>query len=262
MESSISNIPVLFDSELFTRIIPFDENNPLEAGVQSDHTEIALKTSNNRVINSWNISNPAYHCYFQNGENPPFYKTHLFVEMPFVEEVMDERLAEKSDNQTTILAERFVQGHVNIQIIVEGYVSFYKDLVDKITALGSKDFQIISMLNESQGEVARNITAILIDTSKFSVLESGVVFKKYREEQDFDEQKELCLPFVHVVDKETDHSMLVVGVHVHGCGSQYPKSGLEMLVITINELQKGVLGSPDVIAAGDYNTLQCMLEKV
>src|ERR1700722_9252896 len=192
-----------FDSESFTQILPFDQGNPLKEGVQSDHTEIALKTRDNRVINIWNISNPTYHCYFKFGDTPPFHKTHLFVEKPFIEGVMDTKLAEKSDSQITTIAERFVRGEVNIQVIVEGYESFYKELTDKIVALGHKEFQLISMLNEkpAQWDSKKNVTALLIDTSRFSVLKSGIIETKYLEEEDSKKEKEFCLPFAHVSDK-------------------------------------------------------------
>jgi hypothetical protein len=253
--SSVYHSPS-FESESFTQILPFNQDNPLKAGVQSDHAEIALRTPNNRIINIWNISNPTYHCYFKYGDNPPFHKTHLFVENPFFLASMDKGLAAKSDSQIMTIAERFVKGEVNVQVIVEGYESFYNELADKINALGHKEFQFISMLNEkpAQWDDKKNVTGILIDTSRFSVLESGVKYIKYREEQSSNEEKEFCLPFAHIRDKATDHAMVIAGVHINGCGSQYPKTGLETLAGIINQLKTETLGKPDVIAAGDYNT--------
>jgi hypothetical protein len=192
-----------------------------------------IRTPNNRIINIWNISNPTYHCYFKYGDNPPFHNTHLFVENPFLEESMDKGLAAKSDSQIMTIAERFVKGEVNVQVIIEGYESFYNKLADKINALGHKEFRFISMLNEKplQWDAKKNVTGILIDTSRFSVLESGVKYikYKYREEQSSNQEKEFCLPFAHIRDKATDHAMVIAGVHVNGCASQYPKTGLETL---------------------------------
>ena len=238
----------LFDNEGFTSILPFNQGNPLKNGVFSDHAEIALKVDN-RVMNVWNISNPEYHCYFEYGDNPPFHHTDLFVNKPFVDEVMDKGLQDKTNDQINTIATRFVKGEVSIQIIVEGFDSFYKDLNDKIQELGSDNFQIIR-----NTDLKGNITGILVDTSKFSILTKGVSYVKYNEIEDSDNKKEMRNPFVHIKDKSSGKSMVVVGVHVSGCGSQYPKSGLKTLMEIIEQIYELNLGKSDVIAAGDFNT--------
>lgn len=234
-----------FDSESFNPIFPFNQDNPLKPGVQSDHAEIAIK-ADNRVINIWNISNPIYHCYFKYGDNPPFHHTDLFVEKPFVDGVMDISLREKINDQINTIAKRFVKGEVNIQVIVEGYEAFYSELIDKINSLGIEEFKIIRQSN-SKG----NITGILIDTSKFTIIESGVICSKYLEAE---AEKELTTPFAKLEDKSNSKIMVIMGVHVNGCGSQYPKNGLETLAGVIRQIQETLLGNSDIIAVGDYNT--------
>ncbi len=238
----------LFDTEGFTSILPFNQENPLKNGVFSDHAEIALKVDD-RVINVWNISNPEYHCYFKYGDNPPFHHTDLFVNKPFEDDLMNKGLRDKIDEQINIIATRFVKGEVNVQIIMEGFDSFYNGLTDRIKELGSNNFQIFKNSN-----LKGNVTGILVDTSKFSILKSGGSIANYIETEDFDKEKQLRNPFVHIKDKSTGKSMVVVGVHVHGCNSQYPKGGLKALVEVIEQIFELNFGKSDVIAAGDFNT--------
>jgi hypothetical protein len=136
-----------FNEELFTPILPFSQENVLESAVQSDHAEIAIRTPNDRIINVWNISNPAYHCYYKYGNTPPFHKSHLFVDQPYTNGKMEAGLATKTQHQIATIAERFVKGEVNVQIIVEGFESFYSDLATKIKSLGQTKFEIISLLD-------------------------------------------------------------------------------------------------------------------
>lgn len=243
-----SNISSLFDSGGFTPILPFNQDNPLKDNVQSDHAEIALKVDD-RVINIWNISNPEYHCYFKYGENPPFHHTDLFVNKPFLDDVMDKGLEEKINDQINTIATRFVEGKVNIQIIVEGFDSFYNGLTDKIKELGSDEFQIIRNTN-----LKGNITGILVDTSKFKILTTGGSYSKYNEIEDSNKEKELRCPIVRVKDKLTAKTTIFIGVHVNGCGSQYPKGGLKAMKDIIEENYEITSKKFDVIAAGDFNT--------
>jgi hypothetical protein len=77
---------------------------------------------------------------------------------------------------------------------------------------------------------------------------------KYKEEQDGNKEKDFNLPVVWVRDLKTREITIIAGVHVSGCGSQYPKTGLETLAHSIGMLQKQSLGQCDIVAAGDYNT--------
>lgn len=247
----------LFELDSLNDILPFNDDNKLSSNVQSDHAEIALRVANDKIINIWNISNPAYHCYYKYGDNPPFHKTHLFVNKPFTDSVMESSLTSKIESQVATIAARFVLEDVNIQVIVEGYEAFYKLLSDTIKALGVEHFQIISLLNHEKPKnwkAENNVTALLIDTSQFKIIESGVIFSKYMEEEDGNKEKDFHLPFAHIRDISSDHTMIIAGVHVNGCGFQYPKTGLKTLALSIEALRNKTSGLADVIAAGDFNT--------
>lgn len=246
-----------FNQESFNPISPFTLENPLASEVQSDHAEIGLHISDRHVLNSWNISNPAYHCYFKFGDKPPFHQSHLFVNKPYNEGVMDPVLAKKTEDQIATIAERFTKGQVHIQIIVEGFESFYEKLAAKIKEAAHPQFALVSLLNQKPDnwENHKNVTGILINTSRFSVLNSGVISKKYEEAEDAGKKNDFCLPFAHLRDTEREDALIVAGVHVSGCKTQHPKSGLETLAKTMKELDEANTFEPaDVIAAGDFNT--------
>ncbi len=259
--NTTSSIP--FNSEAFTPLLPFNEKNFLELAVQSDHAEIAIKTPDNRIINVWNISNPAYHCYFKYGKTPPFHHTHLFVDQPYVNGKMEEHLAKKTQDQITTIAERFVKGEVNVQIIVEGFESFFSDLSKKITSLKHTEFTIFSLLDHKppHWKSEWNVTGILIDTSRFKIVQQKVYSLKYKEEQDENREKDFDLPVVWLRDLTKEEMIVVAGVHINGCSSQYPKTGLETLANIIKEIREEFFGYYDIIAAGDYNTIPARLRE-
>jgi hypothetical protein len=245
-----------FNSDGFNPVLPFSAENPLEAEVQSDHAEISIKTPDNHIINAWNISNPSHHHYFKSGPKPPFFNSHLYVEKPFVDGKLVERLERKVADQIDTIAQRFVSGKVNIQIVPEGYETFYKRLSEKIRSYGQGDFQIVSFLDNkpTNWSTEKNVTGILVDTSRFSILDKGIIDSKYLEEGDFNKEKAFYLPYVHLKDKRTDREIVVSGVHITGCDSHDPKTGLETLAKTMLQLNAKTAGSVDVLAAGDFNT--------
>lgn len=250
------NANVNFIREGFTPICPFDsENNRLDPSVSSDHTEIALKTPEGRTINSWNISNPEYHCYFKYGAKPPFFQTHMYVEQPYKEGKLVPGLEQKIERQVQVIRKRFLTKKVSIQVIVEGYSAFFKELSERLNKLGA-EFKLVSLLDTKAIELTdhRNITGILVNLDHFDLLNQGLVETKYHEEQDGKKEKDLALPYARLRDKLSQRTLTVVGVHIPGCGSQYPKSGLETLASILKDLWKRAQGTSDVIALGDYNT--------
>lgn len=169
--------------------------------------------------------------------------------------VMDERLMKKIDDQISTISERFVKGDVNVQIIVEGYEAFYDQLAQSLVQRGKNDFHIAGINKKpSNLKPNGNITGILVDTALFDVLESDVIQTQYNEEEDSNNTKYFYLPFVHVVDKLTGRTSVFAGVHVSGCNSQYPKTGLKTLAQKLDEIHERTLRKSDIIAAGDFNT--------
>lgn len=252
----------LFSQDSFTPILPFDESNPLDPDVQSDHAEVGLKV-NGHVINAWNISNPKFHGFFGKGERPPFRQTHLFVSDPFEKGVLEETLRKKIKSQIKVIAKRFVAGKVNIQIIVEGYSLFYSDLIKKITKLGLNTFFLVSHLNNrpTNWNDRWNVTALMINTEKFTIHESQTFFSQYYDREDSGNEKNFVLPYALLEDKKTGEKMIITGAHISGCPSQFPKTALELLAQTIGFIFQQTQGEIDIIIAGDFNTPPEYLEK-
>lgn len=253
---------VNFNNEDLNPILPFGEDNPLDKKVQSDHCELAImipptqESCGFRTINVWNISNPAYHGYFQYGDQPPFHHTHLFVDKPYQEGKLDERLTTKIEEQVNTIAQRFANRTIHIQVIVEGYEDFYDLLAQKLQELGAKDYMIVNLLKDKPADWKKewNVTGILVNTVCYQVLESDVVRGKYCEEQDSNKEKDFQMPYVKVEDRLSHHQFYVLGVHINECASQYPKSGLELLSKEIMKLWLKGQKKADVLALGDYNT--------
>lgn len=252
----------LFFQDSFTPILPFDESNPLDPKVQSDHVEVGLKVKG-YVINAWNISNPRFHPYFGKGERPPFLQTHLFVKDPLEQGVLEKTLMKKIKSQIGVIAKRFVEGKVNIQIIVEGYSLFYYELIEKIQKLGLSTFFLVSHLNNrpTVWNDRWNVTALMINTAKFTIHESQTFFSQYHDREDSGYEKNFVLPYALIEDKENREKLIIAGAHISGCPSQYPKTALELLAQTVCFIFGKTQGEIDMIIAGDFNTTPEYLEK-
>lgn len=226
----------------FTTIEPFNVENDYSSRLQSDHCEVAVETTLGK-INSWNISNPAYHKFFANDASQVFAQTSLA-------DTDVEKLEAKIESQLETIAGRLIDGTVNIQVIVEGYEIFFARLSEKISE-GS--FHLLSQKPEGWSET-KNITGIIVDTSKFSILESAVVSVDYLESENEGREAVLRVPYVHVQDIVTEKQMIVAGVHVPGTASQYPKDGLAKLAEVIDSLWEKQGRKVDVIGLGDFNS--------
>lgn len=240
----------------FTQISPFGEENPLDEKVQSDHAEVGVVNPDQRVINAWNISNPAYHCYFKYGSNPPFHNTHLFVDQPYSDTgVLESSLNAKVKDQINTLAERFVAGKVHVQVIVEGYRTFFDELANALLIRGCKDFYIESMLNQAprDWQATWNVSGILVNTRVFQIWKQGVLTQEYGEAADNKRHCTLRLPYVYLQDRGTGRKSVVTAVHISGCASQRPTTGLEQLGTSIAKLWTEARGQADVLALGDFN---------
>lgn len=55
--------------------------------------------------------------------------------------------------------------------------------------------------------------------------------------------------------------MLLVGVHISGCASQFPKSGLQELARQLISLHYAHPGA-DILAVGDYNCPPCYVDAI
>lgn len=223
----------------FSPIRPFEKKDPVSSKLQSDHCEVALKTSLG-TINSWNISNPAYHKFFANDESQVFAQTVLA-------DTNIDVLNVKIESQLETIANRLLDGAVNIQVIVEGYETFYEKLAEKI---GDGEFHLLAEKPEGWTKT-KNITGIVVDNSKFSIRTSAVINVDYQEEG---RDSVLRVPYVHVQEVISRREMIVVGVHVPGTASQYPEKGLSALAKVIDGLWEKYDKKVDVIGIGDFNS--------
>lgn len=228
-------------SASFMKIKPFGADNPLSPLVKSDHCEIMVRTSNGNVISAYNMSNPAYHKYFKRDESSTFAETHLAnTETDF--------LARKVELQSKLFAERLLSGEVSVQIVVEGYETFFKGLEER---LFSGNFHLLAEKPEGWSET-KNITGIIVDTTKFKVCESAVITVEYVDTENDGRTSVLRVPYVHLQNLVTQEEIVVVGVHVPGAASQNPKDGLAHLGKVIAILWQKF--KVDVVAMGDFNS--------
>ncbi len=232
----------------------FGGDNPLDQRVQSDHGEVAVVTTNGRVINVWNISNPAHHKYFAKDSGQTFTHTHM------VPKAGSTWLEEKINDQIDTIAARMKKSAVAIQVVAEGYKTFYDQLAKALSY--GKVFQFVSLLNTKSDELSstKNVTGIIVDTSKYSLKDQDVMTVSY-EDKENNRKSELNIPFVHVKDTEHGNELLVVAVHIPGTRSQYPKSGLEALAQSAKKLWEKKEKAMDMILLGDFNTAPENAEK-
>lgn len=245
-----------FNGNGFNRIVPFS-HGALDARVQSDHAEIGIKMTSGCILNLWNISNPKHHKNFEYGALPPFKNTHLYVKEPFNNGNLDPSLLAKIEDQIEVIAKRFDTDKVHVQVIVEGYESFFNQLAEKINQIGIEIFEIISLVNHKNKpenwDNYSNMTGILVNGNCFTILDRDVVHLKYKEEADEGKEKELYIPYVHLEDNR-NRTVVIAGVHIPGCTSQRPKTGLKMIAEQMHEFFFKTLGKSDIIMIGDFNT--------
>lgn len=229
----------------FTDIVQFDEKCPLNPLVDSDHMELILETSFG-LISSWNISNPAHHHYFGSFETASFAKTHMVGESEKFIQKIEDQLEYISDNMDDI----------PVQIIIEGYHTFYQQLEDLLIIKG-KNFALIY---DPEVEDPINITGILINENYLSVIKSDIYRHTYIEEGDritqyLEEKRENTarIPVVQLTNSNNE-ILIVMGVHIRGSNSRFPVSGIEYY----NNVFTGLIieySESSVIMMGDWNSL-------
>ena len=231
----------------FTQISPFNDGpnaTPLEKAVQSDHAEVAITRVGIGTILAWNISNFKYHRFFR--KDSGLKGSHLATDDL-------DALVRKMQSQMDIIIDNFLRRHIGVHVIIEGYESFYEELARSLTSQGAS-FTIVSMLNDKPDgwKSHKNVTALLINTAEFTVLEQGVITEEYENDEGRSEPSTLRVPFAHV-RSQSGEKVWVAGVHVSGTGSQHPKRGLRTLASTIHEIWNKDRSS-HLVSIGDHNT--------
>lgn len=241
-------------SEGFVPILPFDKSNPLPKEVESDHAPLCVEFDNCGSIMMENISNPAHHHYFGNG---PFKDTHMNVPKPLSDGVLEISLVRKTSDQVRRVYDCLTIGDISAYVIIEGFKSFYEALAMKL--YGKKELNNI-FKTESPKSFAivvppmekdfRNTIGIVLRNDKYNLLEHKFVTHSYYED---DVPKKLNITAAEVLGYDGKR-VTIVGVHVSGCDSQFPKAGLSHLAKELIELQRVFNYSQYMIVMGDFNT--------
>lgn len=230
----------------------FSKQLPLSGEVLSDHPELGVILKNRKNSNEtiemifWNISNPKCHNYFENG---PFYETHMFFKEPYINSKLIPELRNKINKQLEIISNRFLKN--GIEIIIEGYPAFFDELITTISMKKKYDFEVITTIDDKSESINTtwNIIGMIIDLKRFKIISKTIQSMKYIEHSGC-KPKSLTIPIVKLQDKISKIKFIIVPVHISGCDSQFPISGLSKLRSILLNLQRDC----DIICAGDFNT--------
>lgn len=242
----------------YTDIIQFNnETCKLDPLVYSDHAELILNTKYGN-ISSWNISNPYHHHYFNSFETASFAKTHMCAS------INSDFLKNKIEDQINYIVEQLKE-RIPIQIIIEGYDSFYEKLKNKLNETNINYYLLYDETNEDP----QNTVGILVNLNYFSVINSIIYEETYREEGDritnYLPEKRISTAKIPIIYLGTyDNKILIVGgVHVRGSNSKFPISGINIYNNLINDL---IDQSNDEVAGivfmGDWNSMPSNTRKI
>ena len=213
-----------------------------------------LSDGNNLL--AWNISNPKYHPYFSYGST--FKDSHLYIEKPYNERgLMHYMLRKKIDSQLKTITNNFVDQKFPIQVIIEGFESFYNCLERRLTGLS---YQIIRDKPEDKNTLY-NISGIIVDTSVYHVLHEQIMQIEYDATEDNNKKKTTFYPCVELKNISTGNHLIIIAAHVNGCSSQFPEEGLHSLRTLMESLGQS-FGYEDIIAIGDFNSPPDYVAKV
>lgn len=233
----------------YTPITQFGPEVPLDPMVVSDHAEIILDTPYGK-IGAWNISNPVYHSYFGSRSTCSFAKTHMNSKPD------QQFLQNKIADQIESIAQRLENGQVDVQIIVEGYNTFFEQLQSR---LNHGNYAIVYSQEfppSSEGIPAdqKNTTGIIVNLNKFSLERSLIFTQVYEESQDRQPKRTryLGIPVVFLGTFD-DNTLAVGGVHIPGSNRRQPLDGLAHLQDVLNDLLAENINH--IVLMGDYNSI-------
>lgn len=264
----------------FVNIKPFNNSdNILNQDTLSDHAQIGFEIDSSRLIgndnvkylSSENISNPEYHPYFKWGST--FKDSHLYDAVPYVDDdstlpmkkKLNPNMELKIQKQLDVFRENICSGSFPVQVIIEGFDEFFKRLENILGSYPDVKYSLIRF-KPLEDNHRSNISGILVDTNFFEVLDQGIEPITYSATEDKDKEgipkvKTTLYPFVKLRNRNTEEVVDVVAVHINGCASQFPVSGLEALrVFMLNLYDK--CGQNKIIAIGDYNAPPTYARKV
>lgn len=217
--------------------------------VNSDHSSIGTFVEypgdNGTQFNIMcsNISNPLYHVHFK--DNKSFNKTHL------VKSINNEHDQEYFKNKISTQMNDIVSKDCDVYIVVEGYQQFFSDI---IANTHNKEYELVSRITFDKSfanidvNKNKNITGILVDRKRVNIVDQGCYIKSYVEGK---KNALLAIPWVEIEKNDSRHRIIVCGVHVSGCQSQYPKVGIGLLCEFFEQFD----ATKKIVAMGDFNTI-------
>lgn len=229
---------------------------------------------NNYVIVCENICNPEYAHYFNASES--FKGTHLNQakpkDNPYNQIIWDMETAKVNHIVHTLTNEETETGSkVVAYVIVESNNGRGNDVRSTginhqlKRRLGFKEFEFV---NTTDRDVSSNVTTIIINKKYVhQIHETGVTTLSYDEVEDKNKGKKLKIPYVLFTMMNGDqscnhfpyhHHIRLCGIHISGCASQFPKTGILKLYEHMARLSE----SADVILMGDFNTTPSKLKQV
>lgn len=238
----------------YTDISQFDKTCELNSLVYSDHMELMLQTKYG-IISSWNISNPGHHHYFSSFPTSTLAKTHMCSGEDF--------LNKKIDNQIQYMASQL--DRIPIQIIIEGYHSFFDKLKAKLYNIGSN----YALIYDENNEDPQNTIGILVNLDKFELIDSFIYTETYTEEGDritkWLKEKRVSTAVIPIVYLKTNDNRIIVigGAHVRGSNSRYPISGIDIYNRIFDDLiTKSDNNTAGIVFMGDWNSIPSNTSKI
>lgn len=251
--------------------------------ILSDHAQIRLgfstsigKNNDNQeyVIVCENICNPEYSHYFNssvafNGthlnqgrpKDNPYNQVIWDMENAKINHIVNTLTNEQNENGTKVVAYIIVESNNGRGNDVRG-TGINHQLKRR---LGFKDFEFVTT---SDRDVSSNVTTIIINKKYVHhIEETGVVTLNYDEVEDNGKSKTLKIPYVLFSINNGDqsccsfpyeHYIRLYGIHISGCASQFPKTGITKLYEHLARLSSDT----DIILMGDFNTVPNKLRQV
>jgi hypothetical protein len=230
------------------------------------------------IVYNKNGLNPLYQPYMK--QNKPWINTHLNHQEPYGKNsILHQDLLKVEEKKIKEITEEFGKKY-HILVLQEAYGPYLKKLNRALIEKGKKFFYVYNYEEEDVYSYLKNIVAIYVSSTTYDVLIAGCLKVPYNEINRDNQALVLKIPYVcvqaqftinfdtynppnpksdvvrNVIVKKSDENQefVIMGIHVKGCATQYPKTGLESLANSMKKLWNKFEGKFPVIAIGDYNT--------
>jgi len=184
------------------------------------------------------------------------------VPQPFDKKgVLENILVWKTSRQVQRIVNAVASGQFIAYVIVEGFLGFYRAVAKNLYGTeelnkhksqfdGTSVNNFFIAVPKTLTKDFRNSVGIIVNERYCNVRYSDSITVNYKEEG-YEKVLRLTMAAVKVI--KSKQKLLIVGVHVSGCNSQFPRNGLLKLTEELLKLRVTFKGC-DVLALGDYNT--------